>query len=66
MAEGVGGRGGAQEGPFFRAKIDILILDLDYDSVFYTPNAPVGCGGGLSTLRGTPPPHLFDVDPFLE
>ena len=47
MKEGVSGRGGAQEGPFFRAKIDILILDLDYDSVFYTPNAPGGCGGGF-------------------
>jgi hypothetical protein len=26
--------------------------------------APGGCCGGLSTLRGTPPQHLFDVDLF--
>ena len=43
----------------------LIYLDKDYDNVSYTPtNAPGGCCGGLSTLRGTPPQHLFDVDPF--
>ena len=27
-------------------------------------NSTRGCCGGLSTLRGTPPQHLFDVDLF--
>ena len=43
----------------------LIYLDIDYDNVSYTPtNAPGGCCGGLSTLRGTPPQHLFDVDLF--
>ena len=41
----------------------LIYLDIDYDNVSYTPtNAPRRCCGGLSTLRGTPPQHLFDVD----
>ena len=33
------------------------------DNSSYTPlQAPGRCCGGLSTLRGTPPQHLFDVD----
>ena len=41
----------------------LIYLDIDYDNVFYTPtDAPRRCCGGLSTLRGTPPQHLFDVD----
>ena len=43
----------------------LIYLDIVNDNVFYTPtNAPGGCCGGLSTLRGTPPQHLFDVDLF--
>ena len=53
----------ASEVLFFAQRL--IYLDIEYDNVFYTPtNAPGGCCGGLSTLRGTPPPHLFDVDPF--
>ena len=25
----------------------LIYLDIEYDNVFYTPNAPVGCGGGF-------------------
>ena len=62
--EGVDGRGAAHEGPFFRAKVDIRQGNrvIEYDKGFYTPtDAPRRCCGGLSTLRGTPPQHLFDV-----
>ena len=42
-----------------------LILDKEIDNVSYTlADAPRRCCGGLSTLRGTPPQHLFDVDLF--
>ena len=41
----------------------ICIEIIDYDNVFYTPDSTSGrCCGGLSTLRGTPPQHLFGVD----
>ena len=49
-----------QAGSLLRQNMDLCI---DIDSIFYTPlEAPRRCCGGLSTLRGTPPQHLFDVD----
>ena len=60
MVKGSAAEAGLRRVLFFAQR---LILDKDYDNVFYTPtDAPGGCCSGLSTLRGTPPQHLFDVD----
>ena len=41
----------------------ICIEIIDYDSdILHAGQHHGGCCGGLSTLRGTPPQHLFDVD----
>ena len=41
----------------------IWIEIIDYDSdVLHARQHHGGCCGGLSTLRGTPPQHLFGVD----
>ena len=54
---GSGGTGGAQGGPNYHRTWTKTL-----ESMFYTPReAPGRCCGGLSTLRRTPPQHLFDV-----
>ena len=56
---GVGGSGGAPEVDLLRSTSSLW----DIRNLNHASDSTRGCCGGLITLRGTPPQHLFGAKP---